>query len=254
MKLILRLLPCLMCLWQPALALEVTHQMETSIGVFDACKQTLTYRFYRDKDYDMKTTLETTGVFGTLYPFRATYHAVGTYQKNDFKPQDYFYETHSAFNNRTKEIVYQNGVPQYRVSTKNDSKRTDKITVDAKYGPAMDLLSIFAVLTEQVANKNKCDMERYSFNGKKYALSLVKTLGKEKIKTPYFSGKALKCEYHLDELEDADAGFLLKKDVPIYFWVLRDEQTDAPFVAKIVVENTPFGKLESLTTKVEVKK
>lgn len=254
MKLILRLSMCLLCLLKPAFALEVTHKMSTSIGVFDACEQSLIYRFYGDKDYDIKTTLHTTGVFGTLYSFRAMYHAVGTYQKQNFKPQDYFYEAHSAFHDRTKEIVYNDGVPQYRISTKDKSKRKDKIVVDEKYDSAIDLLSTFALLTEQVIRQNNCDMERYSFNGKKYTLSTVKSRGKEKIKTPYFAGKALKCEYHLEVLDDADAGFLLTKDVPIYFWVLRDEKSDAPFVAKIVVESTPFGKLESLTTEIEVKK
>ena len=66
---------------------------------------------------------------------------------------------------------------------------------------------------------------------------------------------SLVCRY-LDKqeiLEDTDAGFLLNQDEPIYFWVLKDEKTKAWFIAKILIENTPFGKLQAVTTKIEVK-
>lgn len=246
---------CLFWLWSiSAQALSVTQQMQTSIGLFDACEQSFTYQFYRDKDYDVKTTLKTVGAFGTLYPFKATYHTVGIHDKDQFKPLDYFYETNSRFRHRTKEIVYDNGIPQYRISTKDKKTRRDNIEINPAYDSAIDLLSVFALLTHKVLQNNTCDLHQYSFNGKRYSLSTVKNLGKEKIKTPYFEGKALKCQYNLEILEDADAGFLLDKNKPIYFWILHDKQTGAPFIAKILVESTPFGKLESLTTKIEVKK
>ena len=254
MRIILRSIVLFLMLAQSAAALQMYEEMQTSIGFFDACEQTLAYSFFQEKDYDMKTTLKTTGTFGTLYPFSAMYHAVGTYKKQEFKPQDYFYEAHSAFNDRSKEIVYKDGIPQYRISVKGDRKRRDDIVLDNKYDSNIDLLSTFALLAEQIMRKNSCDLDRYSFSGKKYSHSIVKTLGKEKIKTPYFEGKALKCEYHLQILKGTDAGFLLKKDEPIYFWILRDQKTDAPFVAKVLVKSTPFGKLESLATKVEVTK
>ena len=77
-------------------------------------------------------------------------------------------------------------------------------------------------------------------------------IGKERIKTDFFEGKAIKCEYSLEVSDDADAGFLLTKDVPIYFWVMKDKKNKAYFLAKILVEKTPFGKLEAITTNVEV--
>lgn len=237
-----------------AAALQMYEEMETSIGFFDACKQTFSYGFFQNKDYDLKTTLKTSGTFGALYPFKAVYHAFGSYQKQILKPQDYSYETHSAFNHRTKEIVYKDGIPQYRISTKGNHKRKDDIIIDKKYDSSIDLLSTVALLTDQILRNNNCEFDKYSFNGKKYSRSVIKNLGKEEIKTPYFEGSALKCEYHLQVLKDADAGFLLKKDEPIYFWVLRNQETGAPFVAKVLVENTPFGTLESIATKVEVTK
>ena len=150
-------------------ALEVKHYMQTTIGLFDACEETFSYAFYKDKDYDIKTSVSTSGTFGALYPFTATYHSVGTYDKYGFKPQDYYYETQTRFTHRSKEIVYDKGVPQYRISVKNEHNRTDKIKTDAKYPYSGDLLSVFGELAQKIIKKGKCDLEQYSFNGKKYA-------------------------------------------------------------------------------------
>jgi hypothetical protein len=238
----------------PLHAAEVTHYIASSVAFLDAAEETFTYKFYNNRDYDVKTTVTTTNSFGALYPFKATYHAVGTYDKNGFKPQSYFQTAKSRFHNRSKEIVYADGVPQYRISIKDDYKRRDETTINSQYTSSNDLLTTFAALTEQVIRKDNCDFEQYSFNGKRYSRSKIKTIGKEKIKTPYFKGKALKCQYSLEVLDDAEAGFMLKKDEPIYLWILRDKQTDLPFIARILVESTPFGELEALTTKIEVKK
>lgn len=231
-------------------AIELKQTMLVSIGLFDACEGSLSYAF-NENNYDIKTTLQTVGTFGALYPFKATYHTVGVFKNFDFKPQDYFYETNSRFRHRTKEIVYENGVPQYRISVKNTKTRKDKITADPNYKSATDLLSVFGVLMQRLIYKGDCNLDMYSFNGKKYARSVIKLQKKEKVKTDYFGGEALKCRYEMEILDDADAGFLLNKDEPIYFWVMQDETTKAYFVAKILVEDTPFGKLEAITTKVE---
>ena len=237
-----------------AQALQVTQDMKTRIGIFDACEQSLTYSFYRNKDYDIRTKLRTTGTFGTLYPFTAEYHAVGTYNESNFKPQDYFYETKSRFSHRTKEITYKNGIPQERISVKDGKKAVMLITVNPKYDRSIDLLSVFGVLIEQIIRTGKCDFQSHSFNGKKYSLSTVKKIKSEKIKTEFFEGKADKCQYSLEVVDNPDAGFLINKDTPIYMWIMKDKETKAPFVAKIEVHSTPFGKLQAVTTKIKVEK
>jgi hypothetical protein len=78
-------------------------------------------------------------------------------------------------------------------------------------------------------------------------------LGKEKLVTPYFKGRAMKCKMNLEILEGTDAGFLLNENEPVYYWILNDEKTGFPFVAKVFIKSTPLGKLESLTTEIEVK-
>ena len=243
----------LLFLWPcEALALQVKQHMQTSIGIFDATEQTLMYQFSDGGKYEIKTTLKTIGSFGFLYPFEALYNTVGVHYGDLFKPNIYYQEAKSRFNKRTKKIVYADGIPQYRISTKNEKKRQDKIIVDEKYEQSIDLLSTLGVVIQEIINDGKCDLRRYSFGGKHYSLSEIKTVGKEKIKTNYFEGNALKCEYHLEVLDDAEAGFLLDGKEPIYFWVLQDEKSKAYFVARVLVETTPFGKLESVTTKLEV--
>lgn len=253
MKYVFVFLAAVLLMTDSAHALRVTQEMKTKIGVFDACEQSLTYDL-QDTDYDMKTTLKTTGTFGAIYPFTAEYHAYGTYKQSDFKPQNYFYETKSRFSRRTKQITYKNGVPQERISVKNGRKKVAKIIVDPKYNRSIDLLSLFGVLAEQIIRSGKCDFQAYSFNGKKYSLSTIKKIKSEKIKTEYFAGEAEKCEYSLEVVDDPEAGFLIDKDVPIYMWIMRDKTTKAPFVAKIEVPSTPFGKLQAVTIKTEVKK
>ena len=236
-----------------AAAMEVLHNLETTIGVFDACTETFSYKF-TDNNYDIKTSVKTAGAFGALYPFFAQYHSFGTYDKNGFKPQKYVQSSQSRFHKRAKEIVYQDGVPQYRISQKDKKRRQDDIEIKEPDKANNDLLSTFAELSRIIIDENKCDYEQYSFNGKRYSLSKVETVGSENLQTPYFEGEALKCQYILEVLDDADAGFFLNKDVPVYFWVLKDKTTNMPFIARILVESTPFGQLESLTTKIEVKK
>ena len=238
----------------PVYALEVTQNMQTTIGVFDACTQALTYKFVGN-EYDMKTRLTTTGTFGKIYPFTGAYHAYGTYNKDKFTPADYGYEVQSRAHHRTKQITYKDGVPQTRIKVRDGRYLEEPALVELdRLSDSIDLLSLFGVLIEQVIRTDNCDLRRYSFNGKKYSLSEMKTIGREDITTPYFSGNALKCEYMLEIQKGASAGFLLNQQVPIYLWVLRDESENAPFIAKIAAEKTPFGKLESYTTSIEVKK
>ena len=235
-------------------ALEVTQNMQTTIGIFDACEQSLTYRFVGNQ-YDMKTKLSTTGTFGKLYPFTGAYHAYGKYNKDKFVPADYGYEVQSRSHHRTKQITYKDGVPQTRIKVRDGRYLEEPALVEMdRLDDSIDLLSLFGVLTEQVIRTDGCDMKRYSFNGKKYSLSEMQTIGREDIQTPYFSGNALKCEYMLEIQKGASAGFLLNQQVPIYLWILRDKTANAPFIAKIEAKKTPFGKLESFTTSIEVKK
>lgn len=251
-----RILIFLIIFWaaHTANAVEVTQNMQTTIGIFDACEQSLTYKF-NQQQYDIKTKLTTTGSFGRIFPFTGAYHAYGKYNKAKFVPADYGYEVWSRAHHRTKQITYKDGVPQTRIKVRDGRYLEEPALVELdRLDDSIDLLSTFGMLIEQIIRTDNCDMHRYSFNGKKYSLSEMKTIGYEPIITPYFEGNALKCQYMLEIQKGASAGFMLNQEIPIYLWILRDKQENAPFIAKIEAEKTPFGKLESYTTSIEVKK
>ena len=234
-------------------AVEVTQNMQTSIGIFDACTQSLVYKFKAGR-YELATSLQTTGTFGKLYPFHGQYHAYGTYNRQRFIPEDYGYEVWSRSHHRTKQLTYKDGVPQTRIKVRDGRRLEEPALVEPdRLADSIDLLSTFGIIIEQVLRTGKCDMKRYSFNGKKYSLSDMETIGHETIETPYYSGEALKCRYKIELQKGASAGFMLNKNVPIYLWILQDHQTRAPFVAKVEVQKTPFGKLLAYTTSIEVK-
>ena len=45
----------------------------------------------------------------------------------------------------------------------------------------------------------------------------------------------------------------LTSDRPIYFWIMTDTQSGRPFIARIIVEDTPLGRLEVYTRKTGIK-
>ena len=46
----------------------------------------------------------------------------------------------------------------------------------------------------------------------------------------------------------------LSSDRPIYFWILKDAASGAPFIARVKINETPLGEMNVYTTKIEVKK
>ena len=141
----------------PANALEIMHKVKTSIGVFDACEETFLYSFKQDKSYYVKTTLNTSGTFGTLYPLQSQYEAYGKTDKQKFLPQKYTRTTKTRFNDRRKDIIYENGIPQYRISVKNGYERKDDIVVDEKYASSNDLLTTMAEMAAHINRTGNCD-------------------------------------------------------------------------------------------------
>ena len=61
---------------------------------------------------------------------------------------------------------------------------------------------------------------------------------------------------YIDKLGDDGDDLLwqLSSERPVYFWILRDSTTAAPFIARIKIKETPLGEMNVYTTKIEVKK
>ena len=119
----LLLLAALLFETQSALAFSVSHDFSVQIGPFDASRTNFEYAL-TPADYRVESTVQTNGLFDTLYPFRADYATTGKINGDNLETRSYKYTSKSRFTSRSRELVYdQNGKPLYRLSTKTAKKK-----------------------------------------------------------------------------------------------------------------------------------
>jgi len=241
-----------------AAAFEVRHDFNVSIGPFDAAVAQFTYTL-NPSDYGVNSKVKTDNLFNTLYPFKANYATTGKIKKDKFETATYHYDSQSRFNKRSKELVYDdNGRPVYRLSTKNGKQKKGNVDTAIDSTDTTDLQTIFAKLAKQYNDVRFCDARMQVFDGKKRFDVIFKDEGKEELpaaeNTP-FSGQAAKCSIYIDKLgaKGDDLLWELTSDRPIYFWMMEDPQTHKPFIVKIIIEDTPLGRLEAYAQNVEIK-
>ena len=66
---------------------------------------------------------------------------------------------------------------------------------------------------------------------------------------------AAKCSLYIDKLgaQGDDLLWELTSDRPIYFWILEDGNSHRPFIARVMVEDTPLGRLDVYATQIDIK-
>lgn len=254
------LLSCLFfaSLAAPAHALTVEHDFTVILGVFNASDTHFRYSLSPEK-YSVSSEVATAGIFDTLYPFKAVYSTTGKIKNKELETTSYKYQSQSRFTKRTKELIYDDkGNPLYRLSSKNDKHK--KVSIDQKTDnkDTTDLQTIFAKLAKQYNDVKFCDSRMEVFDGKRRFDVIFKDEGREELKPgKYFkySGSAAKCSMYIDKLNSKDDDLLweLTSERPIYFWIMEDPKTQAPFIAKIAVEETPLGKLDVYAKSIIVK-
>ncbi len=239
-----------------AQAATVEHQFAVNLGPFDAGTATFAYTL-TPGSYEVRSGMKTAGLFDTLYPFSAKYLTSGKISRTTLEPTVYRYKSKSRFNTRSKELVYDaNGTPLYRISTKNGKKKKSAVTNTAETQDATDLQTVFAKLVRQYNEVRFCDSKMRVFDGKRRFDVIFKDEGREELtpaeNSPY-QGLAAKCSLYVDKLNSKDDDLLweLSAKRPIYFWIL--EQNGRPFIARILVEDTPLGRLDVYTSQVSVK-
>lgn len=257
MKKILLILVSIFCLNNEALAFSVRHDFTVFIGPFNASETSFTYAL-NPGSYAVFSKVKTFGFFDTLYPFEARYSTTGRIKNNNLETTSYQYQSQSRFTKRKKELIYnEQGVPVYRISSKNDKEKKVEITPDPQNKETTDLQTVFAELARQYNRLKFCDSRMEVFDGKRRFDIIFKDEGKEELAANRFmpyGGTAGKCSMYIDKL-DSDGDDLLwqiTSDRPIYFWILEEETTKIPFIAKIHIDDTPLGKMDVYTTKVTV--
>lgn len=245
------------CFTYQAEALKVKHHFSAIIGPFNASTAEFEYRLL-PQEYAVASIVRTNGVFDSLYPFEAKYATSGKINQDNLETTSYKYNSKSRFTKRSKETIYnKNGEPIYTISTKNGKSKTKEILPDINNKNTTDLQTVLAEVAKQYNEVKFCANRMQIFDGKRRFDVILQDEGKEDIianKQSPFSGKAVKCSMYIDKLSSQGDDLLweLTSDKPIYFWILEDEKTKAPFIAKVFINNTPLGKMNVYTTKIEV--
>lgn len=239
-------------------AFSVNHDFTVFLGPFNASKTNFEYAV-SPEDYHVRSTVKTFGMFDTLYPFEAQYATTGKIKNNQLETSSYKYKSKSRFSRREKQLVYDGkGIPVYRISSKNGKEKKVNIEQNLNNKDTTDLQTVFAELARQYSTMKFCDSRMEVFDGKRRFDVIFRDEGKEELKPgkylPY-GGTANKCSMYIDKL-GSDAEDLLwevSSDRPVYFWILEDKESKAPFIAKIEIESTPLGKLQVFTHNITVK-
>ena len=239
-------------------AAGVEHKLNVRIGVFDAARVNMKYNLDK-KNYQFTSQVATAGMFGKLYFFDATYSSSGLIKEGKIITKDYSYKTKSSSHDRTKQLVFENGVLDHRLSSLDGTPKRVEITLPETPFDASDMQSIFALLASQVKQNRFCDMEKTIFDGKKLYQIIIKDEGKEYFQDEEvpFSGPSLKCSIYIHNLdEEADYDLLLSTTAerPVYFWILEDKKTKKTFLGKIEISSTPLGTLKAYTTAISTEK
>lgn len=242
-----------------ATALSTKHYFTVFIGPFNASMTEFTYDI-SPKEYSVQSTVKTNGLFDSIYPFEASYFTTGRITDNDLDTKSYKYSSKSRFNKRSKELVYnEQGEPVYSLSSKNGKTKKREIIPTPDNKDTTDLQTVIAAVSKLYSEMNFCASRMKIFDGKRRFDVVFQDEGLEEIEPnehSTFSGIAAKCSMYIDKLDTAEDDLLwqLTSDKPVYFWILKDEQTNAPFIARIKINNTPLGTLNAYTTKIEAKK
>ena len=244
---------------QPLHAAGIKHDFIVHIGIFDASRTSFEYNLDK-KHYLTKSEVKTNGFFDTVYPFTAEYYTSGDIMPDgSFKTQVYRYKSKTRSNRRTKEMFYnKEGLPVYRISSKNDKSKKVDITQDPKNAGTTDLQTVFAEISKQYAELRFCDSRMEVFDGKRRFDVIFKDEGDEELipgKYSPYGGTARKCSLYIDKLDTNGDDLLwqITSDRPIYFWILEEKRTKLPFIARAYIEETPLGELNVYTSQITVK-
>jgi len=242
---------------KPAQALMVKHFFDTFVGPFNIAKVNFEYRLEKNT-YAITSYIETDGTVGVLYRFIGKYATNGEFLNKRLITHDYFYQSQTRFSKRNKKIIYnEKGEPLQAIYNKDGRKKIKQLSQEK--AAFYDLQSVFAFMVRQFFYTHSCNFKTTLFDGRKFFDVEFGNEGEEiveKNKYSPFSGKAKKCSMYISKKKEDgdDTLWQTMSSAPIHFWIMNNTENNLPFIAKILVENTPFGDINAYTTRVEVKK
>ena len=144
------------------------------------------------------------------------------------------------------------------VKRKNNKSKKVDIQQDKKNEGTTDLQTVFAEMSKQYTELRFCDSRMEVFDGKRRFDVVFKDEGEETIISNEYSpygGLAHKCSLYIDKLDTQGDDLLwqITSERPIYFWILEEQKTKLPFIARIFVNDTPLGELNVYTQQITVK-
>jgi len=240
------------------MAFEVTHDFLVHIGIFDAAKVNFSYQMNLH-DYGIHSQVETNGFFNTLYPFAAQYDTSGIISKDNLITRDYQYLSRSRSKTRSKQVIFDDkGVPLSQVVISNNKKKTKTFKPSPTPADTFDLQTIMMKIAYQYNKLGFCASNMAVYDGKRRFDVEVSDLGDDvlpKIELSPFAGKAALCSMHIKKVlnEEDDALWNFAANKPIDFWIMVDEKTGRPFIAKVRIKETPLGELNAYATNVYVR-
>jgi hypothetical protein len=239
-------------------AFSVEHDFFVTVGAFDASLTQFTYTL-EPNAYGIKSVVSTNGVFATLYPFQAEYKTSGKIGTDSMITTDYTYSSRSRFKTRSKQVLFdKEGKPVSQISTRNGKTRKRKFEQSPSPADTYDLQTVIAKLTRQYNDVGFCDSRLAVYDGKRRFDVIFTDEGNDTLvpnEHSSYQGKAVKCALQIDKLlsDDDDTLWQFSANRPIYFWLMRDEATGHPFIAKIQIKDTPLGELNAYLTKTTIK-
>lgn len=256
MKNVIKFLVLFFC-YCPLVHAAVEQQLNVRIGPFDAARVQMVYDIGK-QDYAFASKVQTAGFFSKLHQFWAEYSSRGDIKNNKLITKDYRYTSQTKSHHRTKQLVFdESGKLDYRLSSKNHKPKKVDIELPDTPFDASDMQTVFSALVKQFQDNKFCAMQKTVFDGKKNYHITLEDEGKTVLQDSEipFNGEAWKCSLFIKSLDSEDDDLLLSTtaDRPVYFWIMLDEKTKLPFLAKIEIDSTPLGRLKAYTTKVDIK-
>ena len=247
-----------MCLIFPSLsnAFSVKHDLFVTVGIFDASKTEFTYTLNKN-DYKIASKIITNGFFNVIYPFEAKYTSSGNISGSKITTSDYSYEAKSKYNSRTKKVYYENGIPLYQIASKNGEEKRKEFSPSPTPADTFDLQTVMAKIAKQYNEVSFCDSILKVYDGKRRFDVIFKDEGQDHLTAnehSFYTGPAARCSMHIEKVlsDDDDELWEFSANKPVYFWIAKDEKTKLPFIAKVLIKNTPLGELIAHTTKITI--